>query len=445
MTLHHTDTLALSRRNLLRAGAWLGAGTALSALPFGETFAKTAPRPLAIENAWPTVTAMLDKYVTQRKVAGMVAALGWGNDAPGFIGRGKEGFDDQDGAGASSLFRAYSQTKPVTGFAAMMLIEEGKLKLDQPLADFAPEFAKMTVAVDPDRGLEAKPTDTQITIRHLLTHTSGLGYAGIGKNKPIAQELERLGLVPAIVTKLPIPGMSGGPPVPDPDEFLKRTATVPLCFEPGSNWRYSMALDVLGIVIQRASGAKSFAAFLQERVFDPLGMKDSFFLVPGSATGHLTTNYGVLGGVPLPIDRPTDSIYLKETPFAFGGAGLVTSPADFDRFLALVVNGGVHEKKRLMKAETVALAVSNLLPVGADLTGTWVAGNGFGAGGISGLGENEGLYGWSGAAGTIGMCNTKLKLRTGLYTQYMPQDALPILAEFPKAVGTDVTNRAARA
>jgi CubicO group peptidase (beta-lactamase class C family) len=445
MTLHETELLALSRRNLLRTGAWLGAGAAFSALPFGEAFAKAAPKPAAMEQAWPTVTAMLDKYVTQRKVAGMVAALGWGSDAPGYIQRGKEGFDDKDVAGATSLFRAYSQTKPITGIAAMLLVEQGKLRLDQPLADFAPEFATMKVAVDPDKGLDARPTDTLITIRHLLTHTSGLGYAGVGKNKPIRQELERLGLIPAIVTKLPIPGLAGGPAVPDPDEFLKRTASVPLCFEPGKIWRYSMALDVLGIVIQRAAEAKSFAAFLQDRLFDPLGMKDSFFHVPGSVTGRLTTNYGVLGGVPLPLDRPADSVYLKATPFAFGGAGLVTSPADFDKFLAMIVNGGVHEKKRLMKAETVALATSNLLPAEADLTGTWIAGNGFGAGGISGRGADEGLYGWSGAAGTIGLCNTRLKLRTGLYTQYMPQDALPILAEFPKAVGADVTARSAGA
>jgi CubicO group peptidase (beta-lactamase class C family) len=322
--------------------------------------------------------------------------------------------------------------------AAMLLIEEGKLRLDQPIADFAPEFATMQVAVDPDKGLDARPTDQLITVRHLLTHTAGLGYAGVGKNKPITRELERLGLIPAIVTTMPIPGLAGGPPVPGPDEFLRRAATVPLVAQPGKVWRYSMALDVLGIIIQRASRAKSFAAFLQDRLFDPLGMTSTFFHVPGSATGHLTTNYGILGKATLPIDQPSSSIYLKPTPFAYGGSGMVTSPADFDKFLAMLVNGGLHGKRRIMKEETVRLGTSNLLPEGADLTGTWVAGNLFGAGGIVGTGANEGLYGWSGAAGTIGMCNTRLKLRTGLYVQYMPQDKLPILTEFPKAVGADL-------
>ena len=432
--MHDLDHLALSRRGLLRGGAWLGAGAALSSLPFAQALAQTA----SADANWPTVAAMLDKYVGQRKVSGMVAALGWGNAAPGFISRGREGFDDPDAIAAQSLFRAYSQTKPVTGMAAMLLIEEGKLKLDQPIADFAPEFSRMKVAIDPDQGLDARPTDTLITVRHLLTHTAGLGYAGVGKNKPIARELERLGLFPAIVTSLPIPGMSSPTPVPGPDEFLKRTAAVPLVAEPGKVWRYSMSLDVLGIIIQRAAGAKSFEHFLQERFFDPLGMTSTYFHVPGDATARLTTNYGLMGDIPLPIDGPRNSVYLRPTPFAYGGSGMVTSPADFDKFLAMLVNGGMHGTTRIMKEETVRQGTSNLLPVGADLSGTWVAPYQFGAGGLVGTGINEGLYGWSGAAGTIGMCNTRLKLRTGLYVQYMPSETLPLITEFPRAVAADI-------
>lgn len=424
----------LTRRNLLRGSALLGAGAVLGGLPLSGALAKTLRKPVQ----WPAVTALVEGQVASRKVAGMIAALGWNAAAPQYIARGLEGFSDKDLAGPDSLFRAYSQTKPVTGIAAMLLIEEGKLKLDQPIADFAPEFANMKVAINPDKSLESRPAVGQITVRHLLTHTAGLGYAGIGKNKAITKELDRLGLVPAIVTTMPIPGLSGGPKVPDPDEFLRRTASVPLCFEPGKAWRYSMSLDVLGLIIQRAAGAASFGAFLQDRLFGPLGMTSSSFQVAEANKPRLTTNYALMNGNPVPIDGPSNSIYLKPTPFAYGGAGLVTSPADFDHFLALIVNGGVHRGKRLMRESTVALAISDLLPTGADLSGTWVEGNGFGAGGISGKGENEGLYGWSGAAGTIGYANTKYKLRTGLYTQYMPQEALPVLRDFPKAVGADL-------
>ncbi len=436
--MNDLDHLALSRRGLLRGGAWLGAGAALSAVPFSQALAQAAVA--SADAHWPTVTAMLDKYVAQRRVPGMIAALGWGGAAPGYIRRGKEAFDDPDAIAEQSLFRAYSQTKPVTGMAAMLLIEEGKLKLDQPIADFAPEFAKMKVAIDPDKGLDARPTDKLITVRHLLTHTAGLGYAGIGKNRPIARELERLGLIPAIVTTLPIPGLSGGAPVPGPDEFLKRTAAVPLVAEPGKVWRYSMSLDVLGIIIQRAAGAKSFEHFLQEQFFGPLGMTSTYFHLPASATSRLTTNYALMGDLPLPlpIDGPRNSIYLKPTPFAYGGSGMVTTPADFDKFLAMLVNGGVHGTKRIMKEETVRLGTSNLLPEGADLSGTWVAAYKFGAGGLVGTGANQGLYGWSGAAGTIGMCNMRLGLRTGLYVQYMPQETLPLITEFPQAVAADI-------
>ena len=191
MNLHHHDAVALSRRNLLRSTVLLGAGAAIGGLPWGSGRAHASA---AFEAQWPRVTAMLDKFVGERKVAGMVAALGWGTSAPGFILRGREAFDDPDAAGSNSLFRAYSQTKPVTGMAAMMLIDDRKLKLDQPIADFIPEFAKMTVAIDPNVSLDARPAKNQITVRHLLTHTAGLGYAGVGKNKVNDELLHSLAL-----------------------------------------------------------------------------------------------------------------------------------------------------------------------------------------------------------------------------------------------------------
>lgn len=422
-----------SRRRLLRGSVLLGTGAMAGGLTLGSALANRARQ----ADRWANVTAFVETHVGSRKVAGMIAALGWKDAAPQFIARGNEGFADKDLVGPDSLFRAYSQTKPVTGIAAMMLIEEGKLKLDQPIADFAPEFANMKVAIDPNKSLESRPATGQITVRHLLTHTAGLGYAGIGKDKAVTRELERLGLSPGIVTSLPFPGV-GGTKVPDPDEFLRRTASVPLCFDPGKVWRYSMSLDVLGLIIQRAAGAASFAAFLQDRLLGPLGMTSSSFVVPQSSKSRLTTNYVLMNGNPVPIDGPASSVFYKPTPFAFGGSGLVTTPADFDRFLALIVNGGLHQGKRLIRERTIALAVSDLLPAGADTTGTWVHGNGIGAGGISGKGREEGLFGWAGAAGTVGFVNTKYRLRSALYTQYMPPDQLTVQRDFPKAVGADL-------
>ena len=433
--------LDFSRRDLLRAGALLGGAGVTFGLPIGASLAQAAEL-AGTEAQWPTVTALLDRYVKARKVSGMVAALGWRAAPPQYVVRGFEGFDDQDPDGPQSMFRAYSMTKPLTGMAAMILIDEGKLKLDQPIADFAPEFAHMQVAIDPKVSLAARPAAAQITIRHLLTHTSGLGYAVVGKNK-VAEELRRLGVNPGLVSKRKLKGINDGPPVPSPDQFLKLAASVPLVAEPGTKWSYSMGLDVLGLVIGRAAGM-SFEAFLRERLLGPLGMNSSFFQVPASARGHLTTNYGYVNGRPVPLDRPQNSIYSEPVPFAFGGSGLVTSPADFDRFLAMVVNLGMSDATRVMSAAAVRLGTSNLLPAAADLTGTWIAGQQFGAGGVVGTGKDEGLYGWAGAAGTIGYAQMKLGLRTSLFVQYMPQEQLPINREFPKAVGADLTAMAAR-
>ena len=436
------ETTALSRRSLLRGSAWLGAGAALAGIPGLSSLAQAAEA-AGIEAQWPGVTAMLQKYVSERKVAGMVAAIGWSDKAPGFILRGKEAFDDPDTAGSTSLFRAYSQTKPVTGMAAMMLVDDRKLRLDQPVADFIPEFANMMVAIDPKLGLDARPAKNQITIRHLLTHTAGLGYASVGKDK-VSAELLRLGVTPGRVARKPLPGMPVSAPTPAPDQFVKLAASVPLLAEPGTQWHYSMGLDVLGIVIQRAAGAKSFAAFLQERMFDPIGMTSSYFQVPAKEAHRLTGNYALIGGFPLPIDPARDSVYLDAPAFAFGGSGLVCSPADYDRFLMMIANRGMAGGKRVMGAAAVALGTSNLLPDGIETKGTFIDGAGNGAGGRVGLGPDAGTFGWGGAAGTVGFVNTRLGLRAGVYTQYMPSDALPIHADFPRAVIADLAARAAR-
>jgi len=399
----------LSRRSLLRGSAMLGA---VGLLPFGRGAALGAD---GIEAQWPTVTALIDKYVSARQVSGMVAALGWGSDPAGYIVRGLEGFDDPDADGPDSLFRAYSMTKPITGMAAMILVDEGRLALD------------------------ARQATQLITIRHLMTHTSGLGYAVVSKDK-VSEELARIGVNPGLVSRRRLPGITAGAPTPGGDEFLRRAAGVPLRSEPGTKWAYSMGLDVLGLVIERVTG-KPLDAFVQERIFAPAGMTNSWFRVPQQASAHLTTNYAIVAGRPFAIDRPGSSIYEAPIPFAFGGSGLVTSPADYDRFLAMLVGRGMAGNRRVMSEAAVAMGTSNLLPAGADLSGTWIAGQNFGAGGVVGTGREAGLFGWSGAAGTVGYAQLRLGLRTGLFVQYMPERKLPIAKEFPKAVGADLARQ----
>ncbi|RXZ66653.1 class A beta-lactamase-related serine hydrolase [Pelagerythrobacter rhizovicinus] len=422
---------AMSRRALLRGGALLGAGAALGTLPLGRAALAQAGR-------WPSVAALAERYVRGRKVANMVAALGWGQRAPDVIAHGTLAIGQAVPAGIDSLYRIYSMTKPITGMATMLLIEDDKLELDQPLAEILPAFADMQVQKTYDGSItDLEPAERPITIRHLLTHTAGLGYSIIQKG-PIRTAYERAGVIPGQVTRLPLGEMFGrGTPAPSLKAFADNLAKLPLVAQPGTRWSYSVSLDLLGRVIEVVSG-QPFDAFLKERLFDPLGMTSTWFQVPASEVGRLTTNYGLMNGRPLPLDPARASVYLGPPAFPFGGAGLVSSPRDYDRFLRMLVGYGEFEGKRVMSEAAVRLGTSNLLPEGVNTAGTLAAGAGFGAGGRVGLGEQAGIYGWGGAAGTIAFADLKRGLRAGLFTQYMPADALPIQSEFPLAVAADL-------
>ena len=425
----------LSRRTLLRGGALLGAGAALGGWSFGLRAQDHA--------GWSNVAALVDKYVAERKVAGMVAALGWGRQDPTYIARGNLAIGVDAPAGPDSLYRIYSMTKPITGMATMVLIDEGKLGLDQPLAEILPKFANMQVQKTYDGAIDdLDPAARPITIRHLLTHTAGLGYSIIQKG-PIRDAYVAAGVIPGQVTKLPMAEIFGrGEAVRSLALFADRLAELPLVAQPGTRWSYSVSLDLLGRVIEVASG-RPFDAFLKERFFDPLGMTSTFFRVPASEVGRLTTNYGVVNGLPVPIDPARQSIYLDEPAFPFGGAGLVSSARDYDRFLRMLLGYGKLDGKRVMGELAVRVGTSNLLPEGVSTEGTFAAGAGFGAGGRVGLGAAAGTYGWGGAAGTVAFVDMKHGLRANLMTQYMPAQAYPVQGEFPAAVVKDLAAMAA--
>jgi CubicO group peptidase (beta-lactamase class C family) len=415
-----------TRRQWLGGAAALGVGAALPA------WAQSA-------DAWPSVTRLIRSYVDARKVANMVVSLGIGDEAPTVIAAGVDSFATQRHSDAESIYRIYSMTKPVTGMAAMMLIDEGRLGLDQPLHEILPKFANMQVQkvydgpVTPDN---LEPAVRPITIRHLLTHTAGLGY-GIIQAGPIRQAFAERGVVPAMVSRLQaIPGF-GGTSVRSLELFADRVAEVPLVYQPGTRWSYSTSLDVLGRVIEVVAG-QPFDRFLRDRLFDPLGMADTHFEVPRAKTDRLTTNYFLAGSTLLPVDVPANSVYL-DPPIPFGGGGLASTPRDYDRFLAMLLGRGEFEGKRVMSESAVRLGTSNLLPDTLVPGGEYEGGQwDFGAGARVGKGANAGAFGWAGAAGTIGFVHNALGLRAGLYTQYMPMQAYPLLEEFSAAVLADL-------
>jgi CubicO group peptidase (beta-lactamase class C family) len=426
-----------TRREWLGGAAVLGAG---AVLPLPALAQQTAP--------WPNLTALVHRYVDARKVSGMVAAVGFGERDPAVIAAGVDGFTGPRKSDADSIYRIYSMTKPITGMAAMILIDEGKLGLDQPLYEILPAFGDMKVQKVYDGPITAdnlEPAIRPITVRQLITHTSGLGY-GIVQRGPIVKAYQDRGVVPGLVTRLQNLPVFRGTAVPSLELFADRLAEFPLVYQPGTRWNYSMGLDLMGRVIEVVSGQK-FDAFLQERFFDPIGMGDTHFQVPRAKADRMTTSYYLFNGALLPIDLGNDSIFMDKPPLPFGGSGLASTPRDYDRFLQMLAGYGSIGGRRVMSEAAVRMGTSNLLPdtvqpkervVGLDLD---LARYGFGAGGRVGKGEDAAVYGWAGAAGTIGIFDLKRGLRGGLFTQYMPSEAYPLLDEFPAAIRADLLAR----
>lgn len=438
----------------------IGAGGALAMIATGASLARQAqPAPGAVSpvptvaaranSLLPNMQALFDGYVADDKMPGIVGAFGFGDRPTLFVSAGR--ISDEPGAaqaGPDSLWRVYSMTKPITGMAAMILVEEGKLKLDDPVAKYFPGFAKMRVLTSPDTSLDSVPAKSQITIRELLTHTAGLSY-NISAKGPLLREYERLGILPGQVNaQIEVQALKARPKTLA--EFAERVAQAPLIAEPGTKWSYSIGLDVMGAVIEKASGMP-FDRFVQIRLLDPLRMNSTYWNVPASEVGRLSTNYLFVGDKRTPLDPAAGSVYLSPPSFPYGGAGLVSSARDYDRFLHMLQDGGILDGVRVMKAETAALAMSNLMPEGVYFAGLGdgTGGNmsakmGFGAGGSVYLADgpggvpSKGTYGWGGAAGTIAWVDPAKKVRGTVMVQYFPSEKWPLRQDVVGALSKDV-------
>ena len=429
MNMAASGQVMIGRRGFLAWGGQLAAAGAIGAFAPAQAWARAA-------DLYPTIRSQFESYVSSGRLPGVVATIGRAAGLPDIIAIGTQGQGELTPVDIDSLWRVYSMTKPVTGIAAMLLVDEGKMTLDQPISEFLPEFANMTVLTDPDKSMEAVPAKAQITVRHLLTHTAGLGYSIITKG-PLLQAYLDNGITPGVVSRFPIPGQPASAPTPDLKTFSERLAKLPLIAEPGTKWSYSISLDLLGRVIEVASGM-DFEAFLKTRIFEPLRMDSSYFQVPKSEAKRLVTNYAPVNGVLFPIDPAPTSIYLDKPAFAFGGAGMVSSARDYDRFLNMLANYGELDGVRIMTTETAKLAMSDLLPSAVSTDGTFASGAGFGAGGRVGKGVNDGIYGWGGAAGTVAFVDPKRKLRAVCMAQYMPSNVYPFHENFAKWVMQDL-------
>ena len=389
---------------------------------------------------YPATSAFIEGFVARRELTGTLAAIGKGQEAPVFIGAGVQSNGTPTPVGPDTIWRLYSMTKPVTGIAAMLLVEDGKMRLDQPIADFLPAFANMKVQNTPDGSLtDVRPAKGPITVRQLLTHTAGLGYNIIQKG-PIKKAYDDAGIVGGQASRLPIPGLAPVTPAPSLAAMADRLAELPLVYEPGTQWSYSISLDLMGRLIEVVSG-QAFDAFLKARLFDPLGMTSTGFMVEREDIARFTSNYAPFSGALIPFDPAASSIYLDPPPYPFGGGGLVSSARDYDRFLSMLLGEGETGGVRVMSADTARLAMSNLIDDSVDRKGTFIDGQGFGAGGrvsLPGSPGGEGIFGWAGAAGTVGFVHRKLGYRAAGYTQIMPPDSVPFQAKFGETFFKDV-------
>jgi CubicO group peptidase (beta-lactamase class C family) len=296
-----------------------------------------------------------------------------------------------------TIFRIYSMSKPITTVAAMMLVEEGKLQLDDPLSKYIPAFADVKVGVerkgeDGTMGLDLVAAKRPITIQDLMRHTSGLTYGFFGEG---------------LVKKAYVDAHLFADDV-DNAEFVQRLAKLPLVYQPGTTWDYSHSVDVLGRVIEVISG-KSLYQFEKERLLDPLGMKDTAFYVTDASKTSLVAE-------PFPNDRKIGNDAEMGDPrvvrkWESGGGGMVSTIGDYSRFAQMILNGGALDGKRYLSPKTIAYMGANHIAPGSGVVPGpyYLPGPGFGFGlGFAvrtdaGVSANEGSVGemnWSGAGGT---------------------------------------------
>ena len=395
--------------------------TAQTAKPRTAVSSKALLPPERVER----IDRALQRYVDENRIGGAVALVL--RDGQPVYERAVGWSDKEAGRRMTTdtIFRIASQTKAITSTAILSLVEEGKLTLTDPVGRVIPQFAKTTVA----SGGSIVPATRAITIRDLLTHTAGISY---GTEPAIASQYEAKGLGPAA-------GL--GWYTADKDEpvcaTIERLATLPFVAQPGEQWVYGYNTDILGCVVERASGM-SLDAFVKTRITDPLRMTDTQFFLPAAQRNRLAAVYA--SGDDALIRRAPDGPrgqgnYVDGPRRSFsGGAGLLSTARDYGRFLEMIRRGGELDGVRILAPRTVRLMTTNQVGTLHSATGL-----GFGLGfettdryGANGM-DSEGAFGWGGAYGSVYRVDPEAKLVMVLMIQLLP-NTTDIRTVFPTLV-----------
>lgn len=342
------------------------------------------------------IRPFMQAYVDNNQLAGVVTLIARRGKVAHFESVGKLNLITGEALAKDSLFRIYSMTKPVVSVAAMILYEQGKFQLTDPVEKYLPEFKDAKVWVEG----ELVNQDHAFTIRELMSHTAGLTYGIFGKTE-----------VDALYREALFDSSGWGFKHKTVEEMVTAMSDLPLLYQPGSQWTYSLSSDVLGRLIEVLSG-QSLDDFFQTNIFDPLGMKDTFFTVPADKIERLGTNHmRNKEGTLIVIETPEKSNFTKNVTFFSGGGGLVSTAMDYLRFSQMMLNNGSFNGHHLLGRKTIELMRTNQLSGGAaagfgeqpGVTGTVGFGLGFAV--ITDQPKtvlgSKGEYTWGGAAGTI--------------------------------------------
>lgn len=391
---------------------------------------------------------LLDHYVDSGRLAGALGLVYRNGEVVYTGARGQQALETGRPMSEDTIFRIYSMTKPIAAVAALMLYEDGHFLLDDPLSAYMPEFGETRVFTGDLDNLE-KP-ERPVNIKDIFMHTAGLSY-GWGQDSPV-EEMYRNSIGNRDNLSL--------------QTVVERLAGLPLFYHPGTQWKYSLATDVLGRLVEILSG-KSLDEFFKQEIFNPLGMDETGFYVPAESLERFAACYSPIGGFSfggdmerevrghigqssggktagepkIELQDPSrDSRYTSPPVFLSGGGGLVSTIGDYLRFLQMLLNGGVLDGNRLLGRKTVDLMRANHLPpalVPIGIGDSVKAGYGFGLGvsvlvdvAASNAPGSAGLYGWGGAASTKFWIDPSENMLGIFMTQLMPSGYYPVERQF---------------